>query len=249
MPYRYFIELQFNGSKFHGWQIQQNARTVQEELNGKMSILLKHQVKSTGAGRTDTGVHARYFIAHFDFPENISDQLIRLTQKLNRFLPNDIYIRRIFPVAANSHARFDAISRTYKYYISTCKDVFREEYSWPIYQSLDLGIMQNASKLLLDYQDFTSFCKLHSDNIDGLCKLLSAEWSKEEHLLIFTITADRFLRNMVRALVGTLVMTGCKKLSISQLKKIITSRDRSQAGESAPAKGLFLHHIEYPYPL
>jgi tRNA pseudouridine38-40 synthase len=247
MPYRYFIELQFNGTNFHGWQIQGNSRTVQSEVNEKLSILLKHPIKTVGAGRTDTGVHARYFVTHFDFPENISSDLIPLTRKLNLFLSEDIAILRISPVDIKAHARFDVLSRTYKYYISTLKDVFWKDFSWPIYQQLDIGVMRKATKLLLEYSDYTSFCKLHSNNRNCICKVITAEWSEDEHRYILTITADRFLRNMVRAIVGTLVLVGRKKISVSKFKEIIELKNRSKAGESAPAQGLFLHHIEYPF--
>ncbi len=246
MHFRYFIELQYNGKNYHGWQIQPNAPTVQAEINEKMSILLKLPVETLGAGRTDTGVHARHFMAHFDLPEDISKNLTSLTRKLNLFLPDDINIQRIFPVTPTAHARFDALSRTYKYYISTQKDVFLNDYSWPIFQKLDTGLMQKASQLLMNYDDFTSFSKLHSDNKTNLCHIESAGWSKEENKLIFTIKADRFLRNMVRAIVGTLVLLGRKKITANELEEIIMSKDRSCAGESAPAQGLFLHLIEYP---
>ena len=249
MPFRYFIELQYNGTNFHGWQIQPNALTVQAEINEKLSILLKHPIETTGAGRTDTGVHARQFFAHFDLPEDIVKNLKSLTGKLNLFLPDDISLQRIIPVDSKAHARFDATSRTYKYYISTRKNVFRNEYSWPIFQKLHRENMQLGAELLLNYNDFTSFSKLHSDNKTNLCNLFSAEWSTEDEMLVFTIKADRFLRNMVRAIVGTLVLLGRKKITQQQLAEIIELKDRSQAGESAPARGLFLHEIEYPYEL
>lgn len=249
MPFRYFIELQYNGTNFHGWQIQPNARTVQAEINEKLSILLKHPIETTGAGRTDTGVHARQFFAHFDLPEDIVKNLKSLTGKLNLFLPDDISLQRIIPVDSKAHARFDVTSRTYKYYISTRKNVFRNEYSWPIFQKLHRENMQLGAELLLNYNDFTSFSKLHSDNKTNLCNLFSAEWSTEDEMLVFTIKADRFLRNMVRAIVGTLVLLGRKKITQQQLAEIIELKDRSQAGESAPARGLFLHEIEYPYEL
>ena len=248
MHFRYFIELQYNGKNFHGWQIQPNAPTVQSEINEKISILLKQSIETTGAGRTDTGVHARHFIAHFDFHEDISKKLTSLTRKLNLFLPNDIFIKRIVPVATDAHARFDAISRTYKYYISTQKDVFWNDYSWTIHQKLDTELMQKGAQLLMNYNDFTSFSKLHSDNKTNLCRIESADWSNEENKLIFTIKADRFLRNMARAIVGTLVLVGRKKITPKELEDIIQSQNRSSAGESAPAQGLFLHWIEYPYP-
>lgn len=245
MDYRYFIEMQYNGTNYHGWQIQPNAPTVQAEVNEKMSILLKQPVETIGAGRTDTGVHARHFIAHFDFPEDISKKLDSLTRKLNLFLPDDIFVQRIFPVDSSAHARFDAIYRTYKYYISTHKDVFLNEYSWSIFQKLDVELMQKGANVLMEFDDFTSFSKLHSDNKTNICHITSADWSIDNHLLIFTVKADRFLRNMVRATVGTLVLLGRNKLTIPDFIEIIKLKDRSAAGESAPAKGLFLHLIEY----
>lgn len=249
MHFRYFVELQYNGKNFHGWQVQTNARTVQAEVNEKLSILLKHQVETLGAGRTDTGVHAQHFVAHFDLPEDISNKLHLLTRKLNLFLPSDIAIKRIIPVTPDAHARYDASSRTYKYYISTNKNVFWNDYSWPIFQKLDVDSMQEGSQMLLDYSDFTTFSKLHSDNKTNICHIIASGWSMVENMLIYNIKADRFLRNMVRAIVGTLVLMGRKKLTIEQFKEIIELKDRSCAGESAPAQGLFLHQIEYPYPL
>ncbi len=249
MSHRYFIELQYNGKNFHGWQIQPNARTVQAELNEKISILLKQPVETTGAGRTDTGVHAKQFFAHFDFANDISRNLVSLTHKMNSFLPDDICIQRIIPVSPDAHVRFDALSRTYKYYITTHKSVFQNEYAWQIFHKLDTGLMQESSNLIMKYNNFKSFSRLHSDNKTNICRIFSAGWSTDNHLLIFTIKADRFLRNMVRAIVGTMVGVGRNKITPSHFEEIIKSKDRSLAGESAPAKGLFLYEIEYPYPL
>jgi tRNA pseudouridine38-40 synthase len=246
---RYFLELQFKGTNYKGWQVQPGAPTVQEEINEKLSILLNERVETTGAGRTDTGVHARYFIAHFDCRIDVIKQHPRLVDKLNQFLSPDICVKRVIPVAPNAHARYDATERTYRYYITTQKDVFRQDYSWLLRYKLDADLMNEGAGLLLRTEDFTSFSKLHSDVKTKLCLIKTAAWSKNEDLLIFTISADRFLRNMVRAIVGTLVSIGRKKLSISDLKHIIESKDRSSAGESAPAKGLFLEGISYPYEL
>lgn len=249
MFYRYFIELQYNGKDFHGWQIQPNVRTVQSVINEKLTVLLKAPIESTGAGRTDTGVHARFFVAHFDTPEKIETDHKVFVNKLNRFLPADIFVFRIIPVRPDAHARFDAISRTYKYYITLRKDVFLRESAWFCRQQPNIALLQKGAEILSSYNDFTSFSKLHSDTKSNICQIKLAEWSKEEHILIFTIKADRFLRDMVRAVVGTLLLLGRKKISVTKLKKIIEGKDRSLAGESVPAHGLYLHSIEYPYIL
>jgi tRNA pseudouridine38-40 synthase len=249
MNHRYFIILQFNGTKYHGWQIQPNSQTVQAELNEKLGVILKSVINATGAGRTDTGVHARYFAAHFDFPQNIDSGLDNLRSRLNHFLPDDIEILKIMPVAQSAHARFDALSRTYKYYISTGKSVFAKEFCWHIFCNLDVDYMNEGAKILMEYNDFESFSKLHSDVKTYNCKLMAAEWTYENEQLVFTITADRFLRNMVRAIVGTLVMLGRHKIDLAKLRLIIEKKKRSSAGESVPAHGLFLHSIEYPYAL
>ncbi len=248
MNYRYFIELHFNGKNYHGWQIQPNAHTIQGELNEKLSIILKRTIETVGAGRTDAGVHARYFVAHFDTEKSLKN-INTLVVKLNSFLPGDICIKNIYPVNKNYHARFDVISRTYKYFISTQKDIFHQDYAWQIYYDLDIDRMNKGAKELMKYSDFTSFSKLHTDVKTNNCKVLSAHWTREENQLIFTITADRFLRNMVRSIVGTFADLGRRKTGIRELKKIIDARNRSFAGESAPAHGLFLYNIEYPYPL
>jgi tRNA pseudouridine38-40 synthase len=246
---RYFLELQFKGTHYCGWQIQPDNPTVQAEINQKLSTLLKEPVETVGAGRTDTGVHARHFIAHFDCTSDIKKQHPQLVNKLNQFLPKDIAVQRIIPVSGNAHARFDAIERTYKYYITCRKDVFRQDYSWPLRYHLDLQLMNEGAELIRRTRDFTSFSKLHTDVKTKLCQVKHAAWSKSDDLLIFTISADRFLRNMVRSIVGTLVHLGRKKLLISDLDSIIESKDRSCAKDSAPAKGLFLEEIRYPYGL
>jgi tRNA pseudouridine38-40 synthase len=246
MNYRYFTELQYNGKNYKGWQIQPNARTVQLELNEKLSVLLDETIETTGAGRTDTGVHAAHFVAHFDTVKDISSKKDQLIRKLNRFLPDDIYIQNIFPVHATAHARFDAISRTYKYYIVTRKDVFRQDFAWYLHAALNTDLLNKGAALLTDYSDFTSFSKLHSDVKTNICQVTHAAWESEDHLLVFTIKADRFLRNMVRAIVGTLVQLGREKINLNDFRQIIEAKNRAHAGESAPAQGLFLHRIEYP---
>jgi tRNA pseudouridine38-40 synthase len=246
MNYRYFIELQYNGKNYKGWQIQPDTPTIQHELNEKLSILLNSSIVTVGAGRTDTGVHAAHFVAHFDTSKNLDEKKEQLVDKLNSFLPQDIFIQRIIPVSDKAHARFNAISRTYKYYISTHKDVFRQDFSWCIHSRLNIEQMNEAAAILKNYNDFTSFSKLHTDVKTNICHIHAAEWKTEDHLLVFTISADRFLRNMVRALVGTLVLLGREKINLDDFRIIIEAKNRSCAGESAPAKGLFLHKIEYP---
>ncbi len=246
--YRYFIELQYDGSNYHGWQIQPNAPTIQAELNEKLSILLRSKINLVGAGRTDTGVHARQFYAHFDYKDKLSDTLKdTLCDKLNRFLSNDINIVRIIEVDNKAHARFDALSRTYKYYISLSKDVFDKNYRWHVFCKLDVELMNNGANLISYQSDFTSFSKLHTDVKTNICQVYQAFWEKHQNMLVFTITADRFLRNMVRAIVGTLVELGSSKIDLDQLNHIILSKNRNNAGISAPAKGLFLETISYSY--
>jgi tRNA pseudouridine38-40 synthase len=244
--YRYFIEFQFNGKNYHGWQIQPNAPTIQAVLDEKISVLLNHTVHTVGAGRTDAGVHAKYFAAHFEFHESLETSLTKLIKKLNSFLPADIKVTRIFRVPKEAHARFSAISRTYEYYIVRGKDVFRDEYAWQLNYALDIDTMNKAAKVLQDHTDFTSFSKLHTDVKTNNCRIFSAGWSEKDQLLTFSICADRFLRNMVRAIVGTMVLLGRRKIDLTEFQKIIESKDRSVAGESAPAKALFLADISYP---
>jgi tRNA pseudouridine38-40 synthase len=249
MHFRYFIIMQFNGRNYHGWQIQPNAPTIQAELNEKLGILLNTKISTTGAGRTDTGVNATYFVAHFDSPVDLGPQLELLCSRLNHFLSESIFVQKIVSVREKAHARFDAISRTYKYYISTQKDVFNTHFAWNVQCNLDMDIMNEGANMLMDYTDFTSFSKLHSDVKTYRCNIMSAAWTKENNQLIFTITADRFLRNMVRAIVGTLVALGRNKINTDQLRQIIEAKDRSAAGESVPPNGLFLFSIQYPYEL
>ncbi|MBI9052895.1 MAG: tRNA pseudouridine(38-40) synthase TruA [Bacteroidales bacterium] len=244
--YRYFIQLSYKGTNYHGWQIQPNAISVQEVLVKAFSTILREDIEISGAGRTDTGVHAINYIAHF----NSTYQNIHLDKKfvfkLNSYLPKDIAIHNIKYVKNDAHARFDAMSRTYNYYIHQEKDPFLLESSTFIPQTLDIEKMNKAANLLLDYTDFTSFSKLHTDVKTNNCKILEAYWEQENHKLIFTIKADRFLRNMVRAIVGTLLEIGRHKITIDDFTKIIESKDRSNAGVSVPSQGLFLSSIEYP---
>lgn len=242
---RYFLQLSYNGASYHGWQIQPNASSVQETMDKALSTILGESVSVVGAGRTDTGVHARSFMLHFDSEkENLHNE--HLVYRLNRFLPADIAIQEIFPVTPDAHARFSALSRTYKYFISTIKDPFATSTSYEFTLPLDVELMNVAAKILFDYKDFTSFSRLHTDVKTNNCKILEAEWVKNENQLIFTIKADRFLRNMVRAIVGTLMEVGKGKISLEEFREIIEIKDRGEAGTSVPAHGLFLVDIEYP---
>ncbi|MGD0710981.1 MAG: tRNA pseudouridine(38-40) synthase TruA [Bacteroidales bacterium] len=246
MP-RYFIKLSYDGTNYHGWQSQDNAHTVQAELENTLSVILKENIQITGAGRTDTGVHARNYFAHFDVETIFNkEQINDLVYRLNSVLPLDISILNVFPVKNEAHARFTAISRTYKYYICRSKDPFNNNYAWRIYGDLDVDAMNEAANTLFDYVDFTSFSKLHTDVKTNNCKILHVRWTEENGLLVFTIIADRFLRNMVRAIVGTLIDVGKGKISLAEFRKIIESKNRCDAGYSVPAQGLFLEEIKYP---
>jgi tRNA pseudouridine38-40 synthase len=248
MAFRYFIRLSYNGVNFHGWQVQENAISVQGEVNKALSLILNREVDVVGCGRTDTGVHARNFVAHFDLDTSIADEK-QLVYKLNKFLKQDIVIHNIKPVDKNAHARFSAISRTYHYFISREKDPFNDDFSWYIYGDLDISLMNKGAELLKKYEDFTSFSKLHTQVNNNNCKIIEAYWKEEGNKLIFTITANRFLRNMVRAIVGTLVDLGKNKISLKDFRNIIETRNRNEAGLSVPAKGLFLSEVKYPTEL
>lgn len=246
MP-RYFIKLSFDGTAYHGWQSQTNANTVQSELERALSVILKSTIDVTGAGRTDTGVHAKDYLAHFDFEESLDKEKIdKIIYQLNCILPNDISIHEIISVKDEAHARFDAVSRTYRYYITTKKNVFNRSYAYHLYEKADVQKMNEAAWLLLSVTDFTSFAKLHTQTNTNNCKVTKAIWEQNNDNLIFTITADRFLRNMVRAIVGTLLEVGTGKTTLEGFREIIESQNRSKAGYSVPAKGLFLEEIIYP---
>jgi tRNA pseudouridine38-40 synthase len=245
--HRYFIRLAYNGRDFHGWQQQDNAPSVQGAITGALSMILSEKISLVGCGRTDTGVHAREFFAHFELPLQVSQSdLDHLAFRLNRFLPASIVIFWIREVDPGLHARFSALSRTYRYYIHTFKDPFLEETSWYVHDLLDHERMEEGCKMLLATSDFTSFSKLHSAAKTNICHLTEAAWTRDGSRLVFTVTADRFLRNMVRAMVGTLVDLGKGKITIEDLKAIIEAKDRSDAGQSVPAHGLFLEKIIYP---
>ena len=242
---RYFVQLSFKGTHYHGWQIQLNAHSLQEVIEEAFSTLLREEIAVVGAGRTDAGVHASFFVLHFDSEKDGVDPE-KLVFRLNRFLPPDIAVQKIWKVPPYAHARFGAVSRTYQYYISRRKDPFRTETSYSYTGFLDVEKMNAAAELLLEYSDFTSFSRLHTDVKTNRCKIYKAFWSREKDQLVFTIQADRFLRNMVRAIVGTLLDVGKGKRTVTGFREIIGQKDRSAAGASAPARGLFLVDVEYP---
>ena len=240
---RYFIDLSYDGSRYHGWQIQPNGISVQEVLNKALSTLLREPIEVTGAGRTDAGVNASLMVAHFDTTHLVDDNL---AYKLNKFVPQDIAIHKVYPVKDDAHARFSATSRTYIYYIVTEKNPF-EPYAYRFPQPLDFGKMNEAAQTLLNYTDFTSFSKLHTDVKTNNCCITFAQWEQVSPIKWqFTITADRFLRNMVRAIVGTLLDVGRGVLTIHQFQQIIEQKDRCSAGASVPGNALFLTNITYP---
>jgi len=243
--HRYFIYLSYNGANYCGWQNQPNGISVQQKIEEALSVLLRKSVTITGAGRTDAGVHARFMVAHFDWRGDPVD-LTFLTEKINYLLPKDIAIRKILPVLPEAHARFDAISRTYKYYVCTEKDPFKYPFYYRIHSLPDFEKMNEAAAILFEYTDFTSFSKLHTDVKTNNCKIFHAGWTAEETGWVFTIQADRFLRNMVRAIVGTLLEVGRGKLSLDGFRQVIESKDRGKAGASVPGNALFLVDIEYP---
>lgn len=245
MKTRYFIKLSFKGTHYHGWQIQPNAQTVQQVLNEDFSLLLGEKIQVSGCGRTDTGVHARVFYAHFDGSRKGIDDPDFLF-KINQKLPSDIAIQQIKKVRADAHARFDAMSRTYEYHICRFKEVFNAELAHYIYGELDFSSMEAASEILKDYTDFTSFSKVDTDTKTNNCLVHSAGWNITEASMVFSIRADRFLRNMVRAIVGTLLDVGFRKIELDDFRQIIENRNRSDAGTSAPARGLFLSDVQYP---
>ena len=245
--HRYFIRLAFNGTAYHGWQIQKNANSVQQSLSNALSLLLHEPIDLTGAGRTDAGVHAWDYYAHFDL-ENPLDEAgrVNLVFKLNGFLPKDIVINDILPVKPEANARFSARSRTYRYVISTCKNPFLAGYAYYLYGKLNLDLMNKGAAILLETKDFTSFSKVNTDTKTNICTVTYARWEREGDELVFTIKANRFLRNMVRAIVGTLLELGRERITLDDFKRVIASKNRSDAGGSVPACGLFLSNIEYP---
>lgn len=241
---RYFIHLAYDGTRYHGWQIQPNGISVEGEIELRLSTLLRQPIDIVGAGRTDAGVHARHMVAHFDFEDGCDTK--QLCYRLNRMMPPDICIYKIEKVADDLHARFSATSRTYHYYISTKRNPFNRQYTWLCHYDLDFELMNQAAEILLEYKDFASFCKSHTDVKTTLCNIIEAKWIKDdEGCYYFRIKANRFLRNMVRAVVGTLVEIGRHRLSLDDFRNVIEGKKRTMAGESMPANALFLEKIEY----
>jgi tRNA pseudouridine38-40 synthase len=242
---RYFLEFAYKGTNYHGWQYQPNATSVQETLTKAISTILKTEIELVGAGRTDSGVHAKQMFAHFDYDLEIDVPF--LSHKLNSFLPKDIAVLDFHKVHDEAHVRFDATKRTYEYHIHTKKDVFESDNSWYYQHELNLEKMNEACKILFNYIDFECFSKVHTDVNTFNCTIFDAHWIRIESRLIFTISADRFLRNMVRAIVGTMINIGLQKISLHDFVQIIESKDRNKAGFSVPAHGLYLTKVEYPY--
>jgi len=241
---RYFIVFSYFGKSYHGWQRQSNAVTVQQILEEAFTTLLRRPIALTAAGRTDAGVHARKMYAHFDSEECIDRA--DLIHRLNTFLPEDIAVQNIFEVPTKAHARFDAVERTYEYWMIQRKDPFYRDTAYYIRQTLDVSAMNKAAACLLGFENFECFSKSNTDVKTFVCDIKKAVWRRDGERLIFTITADRFLRNMVRAVVGTLLEVGQGKIGLQDVKTIIKCRDRSQAGVSVPAKGLYLTEVLYP---
>ena len=243
---RYFLKLSYNGAPFHGWQVQPNAVSVQSTIEEALSTVLRENISIVGAGRTDTGVNARQMYAHFDYDKEIPD-FGKLINSLNRLVGKDIAIYDIIKVADDAHARFDATARTYKYFVTHQKSPFLYPLSWHCPQSLDYEKMNEACEVLKRHIDFTSFSKLHTDVKTNNCRIDYAHWKQEGEMMVFTITADRFLRNMVRAVVGTLVEVGRGKISVDEFEQIILKKDRCSAGTSMPPQALFLWKVDYDY--
>lgn len=241
---RYLIQLAYKGTNYHGWQKQPNVHSVQGELDGKLTTLLAEPIETIGCGRTDTGVHAKDFYAHFDVNKHIDEQY--LVFKLNNFLSKDIAVCSIQKVADDFNARFDAAWREYEYWISRKPDPFLLDQSWFLHGDLDIDAMNQAAQLLIGKKDFECFSKVHTQVNNFICDVMYANWELKDNKLVFTIKANRFLRNMVRAIVGTLVDVGKGKITIDDVNKILASKNRCEAGHSVPAHGLFLTHIHYP---
>lgn len=244
---RYFIELSYNGTDYHGWQIQPNDITVQECLDKALSIYFRQTIVSLGCGRTDAGVHATQFYAHFDLI-NLADEVVQNSiTGINSLLPYTIAVKRVFAVPDDAHARFDATARAYKYHLHFDKDPFKLDRSWLYKGNLNFDAMNEAAALLLKFTDFSCFSKSNTQTFTNNCKITAAYFEKVEDGLIFTIKADRFLRNMVRAIVGTMVLVGKGDIEIATVANIIESKNRSNAGQSVPACGLYLVGVEYPW--
>lgn len=241
-----FAEISYKGKHYHGWQKQPNAITIQSVIEKAFNIILRDkEFACIGCGRTDAGVHANQFYFHFETKEQIEQN--KFVYKVNTLLPEDIVVHRLVEVPDGSHARFDAVSRTYKYYINQKKNPFLSDISYYNSRKLSIDAMNDACKALLDYNDFTSFSKIHTDTKTNNCIIQYAQWERVEDSIIFEVTADRFLRNMVRAIVGTMIEVGLEKITIEQFKKVIEDKDRAEAGTSVPGHGLFLVNVSYPY--
>lgn len=245
MKQRYFIEISYNGKNYHGWQVQPNVVTVQEVLNDCLTKLLREEIHLVGAGRTDTGVHAKQLFAHFDLVKKVEDAS-QFLNRLNSFLPKDIAAKSLLEVGMDAHARFDATARTYEYFVMQQKNPFQENAAYLIHKPINKEAMNQAAKRLFDFKDFTTFSKLDTQTKTNNCKIMKAYWEEREGLLVFIIQADRFLRNMVRAIVGTLLEVGLGKMTEEEFVKVIESKDRSEAGTSVPAHGLYLLKVSYP---
>ena len=243
---RYFLELAYDGTKYHGWQVQQNAISVQELLNKALSTLLRQPIETTGCGRTDTGVHAKEYFAHFDTDKS-EIEIPKFEISLNALLPHDIAIKNIIPVHTEAHARFDATLRSYEYHIHFEKDPFLNGYSWLLRDRPNLELMNQAAAIIMEYSDFSCFSKSNTQVKTNNCKIVKAVWEQTEKGIVFKISADRFLRNMVRAIVGTLIAIGKGEMPPEGIRDIIQSKNRSKAGTSVPACGLYLTEVKYSY--
>lgn len=243
---RIFLRLQYDGSQYHGWQVQPNGITVQETIEKSLSMLYRTNIEVIGCGRTDTGVHASDYYLHYDINDEIAIPYKTLIYRLNNILPADIKIIKAYkPVSQSINARFDAISRTYRYIISTEKDPFSRNYAYRYYYPLDIDKMNYAGEIMKEYIDFTSFSKTGTQVATNNCRVQDAHWEADNHFLYFYITADRFLRNMVRAVTGTMLQVGRGKLTLEGFRDVIEKKDRCSAGDSVPAHGLSLIHVEY----
>ncbi|MER2997365.1 tRNA pseudouridine(38-40) synthase TruA [Pontibacter populi] len=241
---RYFLEIAYDGTRFHGWQIQPNAVSVQEVLDDSLSKILRETINTTGSGRTDTGVHASQQFVHFDSVQQLDPQ--HIVYRLNRILPDDISAYNLYLVPDEAHARYDAFARTYHYHITLRKDPFKRYYAWYHSKPLDVNLMNEAAIILLKYEDFTTFSKVKGDTKHYRCNMYEAYWQQQGDELVFTIRANRFLRGMVRLIVGALTDVGRGKLTIADFEKSIASQDRSLASGAAPSEGLYLAKVEYP---
>jgi tRNA pseudouridine38-40 synthase len=241
---RFFLEISYNGKNYHGWQTQPHDVSIQQVIEEALATIFQRKIEIVGAGRTDAGVHARQLFAHFDL--ETTENSNQLVYKLNAILPVDIAVHNCFQVKDDAHARFDAQLRTYRYYLIWNKNPFLQDFAYRVHKKPEVEKMNQAAQILLQYTHFQCFSKSKTDVKTYLCKLTEAYWEEKDNQLIFTITADRFLRNMVRAIVGTLLEVGFNNLSSEELHQIIASKNRSQAGKSVPAQGLFLEQITYP---